>query len=370
MFVDEVDIHVQAGGGGNGCMSFRREMRVPREHISLVPNGVEEAGVNSGGATWRNTLGLAAGQLLVVKVANVTAYKDHATLLRAWKLVQDTFALWSDRQAPRLGAAVSFYAIFSITPLVLMAILVAGWFLGETFARLEFLDQLGALLGERAADAVETMIAAAEDSDKGPLAGITGALALFVGASGVFVELRNALDVIHGTKRGRDGFVSWFVRGRLWSFALVLAVGFLLLVSLIASAIIAAMGGWLTTLFPVLGFVAIGLNMTLSLAIMTVLFGMLMRWLPSERQPWRSVWAGAVLSSVLMQGGKELLGYYLGRAAFSDAFGAAGSLVVLVMWIYYTVQVFLLGAAFNEVRSQHRAPSARGSALPARPVTS
>src|SRR5688572_5649561 len=273
---------------------------------------------------------------------------------RAWHLLLDTFALWSDRQAPRLGAAVAFYAIFSVTPLVLMAILVAGWFLGASFARLEFLDQLSGLLGERAANAVETMIDAAQESDKGPLAGITGALALFVGASGVFVELRNALDIIHGTKRGRDGFVSWFVRGRLWSFALVLAIGFLLLVSLIASATIAAMGGWLTAMFPVLGFVAIGLNITLSLAILTVLFGMLMRWLPSERQSWRSVWAGAVLSSVLMQCGKELLGYYLGRAAFSDAFGAAGSLVVLVMWIYFAVQVFLFGAAYNETRAQGR----------------
>jgi membrane protein len=277
---------------------------------------------------------------------------------KAWRLVQETFAVWSDRQAPRLGAAVAFYAIFSITPLVLMAVLVAGAFLGVTFARLEFLNQLAGLLGQGAADAVETMIKTAErSSDKAPWAGITGAIALFVGASGVFVELRNALDVMHGTKRGRDGFVSWFVRGRLWSFALVLAVGFLLLVSLIASAIISAMGTWLTALFPVFGFIALGLNLLLSLAILAVLFAMLMRWLPTQRQPWRSVWGGAVLASVLLEIGKELLGLYLGRAAFSDAFGAAGGLVVLVMWIYYAVQVFLFGAAFNEVRAKKHEPA-------------
>jgi membrane protein len=269
----------------------------------------------------------------------------------AWRLLLATFSLWSDREAPRLGAAVAFYAIFSISPLVLMAVLVAGMFLGANFARLEFLDQLAGLLGEGAAKAVETMMNAGEKSAaKGPWAAVTGTAALFVGASGVFVELRNALDAVHGTKRGRDGFVSWFIRGRLWSFALVLAIGFLLLVSLIASAVIAAMGGWLTAMFPVLGYVAIALNLLLSLAILAVLFGMLMRWLPTERQPWRAVWAGAALASVLLEIGKELLGLYLGRAAFADAFGAAGSLVVVVMWIYFAVQVFLFGAAFNEVR--------------------
>ena len=274
---------------------------------------------------------------------------------KTWSLLRATFDLWSVRQAPRLGAAVSFYAIFSVTPLVLMAVIVAGAFLGAQFARLEFLDQLSGLLGSRAADAVETMMdAAVKSSDKSPWAGVTGAVALFVGASGVFIELRNALDAIHSTPRGRDDFISWFVRGRLWSFALVLAVGFLLLVSLIASAIIAAMGAWLTALFPVLGFVAIALNLLLSLSILALLFAMLMRWLPTRRRPWRSVWPGALLASVVLEIGKELLGFYLGRAAFSDAFGAAGSLVVLVMWIYFAVQAFLLGAAFNEVRMKKK----------------
>lgn len=283
----------------------------------------------------------------------VSSHLAGETLKQALKLMRAAYGLWSNRQAPRLGAAIAFYAIFSISPLVLTALLVAGAVLGAQFARIEFLDQLSALLGSRAADAVETILAAAEkSSDKSSWAAVTSAVALFVGASGVFIELRYALDSIHATKRQRGDFVSWFVHGRLWSFALVLAVGFLLLVSLIASAIIAAMGSWLTTLFPVLGFVAIGLNLLLSLAILTALFAMLMRWLPTKRQTWRSVWTGAVLSSVLLQAGKELLGLYLGRAAFADAFGAAGSLVVLVMWIYFAVQVFLFGAAFNEVRAR------------------
>jgi membrane protein len=145
------------------------------------------------------------------------------------------------------------------------------------------------------------------------------------------------------------------VHGRLWSLALVLAVGFLLLVSLLASAIIAATAGWLTAAFPVLGFIARMIDILFPLATLTLLFGLLMRWLPTRRQPWRSVWGGALLAAVLLSVGKHLLGLYLGRAAFADPFGAAGSLVVLVMWVYYAVQVFLLGACFNEVRLAERA---------------
>lgn len=274
---------------------------------------------------------------------------------RTWKLVRSSFALWSDRQAARLGAAVAFYSIFSLTPLLMIAVLIAGVFVGTDFARQEFLDQLAGLVGDKAAAAVEAMMQASAESDKGAFAGITSAVTLLIGASGVMFELRKSLDAIHRSES--PGGLSWFVRGRLWSVALVFAVGFLLLVSLIASAIFAAMAGWLTTNFPVLGVLAEATNLLLSLALLSALFALLMRWLPTERQAWRSVWPGAVLAAVLLSVGKHLLGLYLGRAAFSDSFGAAGSLVVMVMWVYYSVQVFLLGAAFNEVRSGARGKS-------------
>ena len=266
----------------------------------------------------------------------------------AWKLVRATVSLWSERNAARLGAAVAFYSIFSLTPLVMIAVLFAGAFVGTDFARQEFLGQLAGLMGQNAAGAVEGLLNAYMKSNKGTLAGMTGAVTLLIGATAVLFELRNALDAIHAPK-AQDG-ISWFVRGRLWSLALVFAVGFLLLVSLIASAVFAALSGWVTAYFPVLGFVAEWANVLLSLVLLVGLFGLLMRWLPSERQPWRQVWPGALLAAVLLNIGKHLLGMYLGRAAFSDSFGAAGSLVVLVMWVYYSVQVFLLGAAFNEVR--------------------
>lgn len=275
---------------------------------------------------------------------------------RTWKLIRASFELWSDRYAARLGAAIAFYSIFSLTPLVMIAVLIAGVFVGTDFARQEFLDQIAGLMGPKAAGAVDAMMTASAESDKGGIAGITSVVTLLIGASGVLFELRKALDAIHRSES--PGGLSWFVRGRLWSFALILAVGFLLLVSLLASAVFAAMSEWLTAYFPVLGFLAKWLNAILSLVLLAALFALLMRWLPTQRRTWRSVWPGALLAAVLLSVGKHLLGLYLGRAAFSDSFGAAGSLVVLVMWIYYSVQVFLLGAAFNEVRGAERGEGA------------
>jgi membrane protein len=285
-------------------------------------------------------------------------------LRRPWKLVRASFALWSERYAARLGAAIAFYSIFSLTPLVMIAVLIAGVFVGTDFARQEFLEQISGLMGDKAANAIDTMMSASVKSDKGGWAAITSALTLLIGASGVLFELRKALDAIHRSES--PGGLSWFVRGRLWSFALILAVGFLLLVSLLASAIFAAMSDWLTAYFPVLGFLAKWLNALLSLVLLAALFALLMRWLPTERQTWGSVWPGALLAAVLLSVGKHLLGLYLGRAAFSDSFGAAGSLVVLVMWIYYSVQVFLLGAAFNEVRQAERHEAADRRRIPDR----
>jgi membrane protein len=285
-------------------------------------------------------------------------------LRRPWKLASGSVNLWSDRQAMRLGAAIAFYSIFSLTPLIMIAVLIAGLFVGTDFARQEFLDQIAGLMGPKAAGAIDAMMTASVQSDKGIVAGIVSIGTLLLGASGVLFELRKALDAIHNTES--PGGLSWFVRGRLWSFALVLAVGFLLLVSLLASAVFAAMSEWLTTYFPVLGFVAQWANVLLSLGLLTALFGLLLRWLPSQRQTWHSVWPGAVLAAVMLTVGKHLLGLYLGRAAFSDSFGAAGSLVVLVMWIYYSVQVFLLGAAFNEVRLQEGDKSTERRKVPSR----
>lgn len=305
----------------------------------------------------------------MAEASEVTAGKS--AVGRAWWHVKAAIGLWLERGSARLGAAVAFYSIFSLAPLLVIAVHLAGLVLGSDFARDQFLDQIAALMGDRTAAVVDTMIDAALKSDNGGWAGTISLVTLFIGATGVLVELRNALDAIHRTKQ--EGGLSAMVRARLWAFALVLAIGFLLLVSLIASSIIAATGVWIIARYPALAVITILLNWTLSLSILSALFGLLLRWLPSQRQSWSSVWPGAIVASVLMTVGKELLGLYLGRAAFSDAFGAAGSLVVLVMWVYYSVQVFLFGAAFNEVRIQVRRPhgapigTAYGGAAPQNP---
>jgi len=278
---------------------------------------------------------------------------------RMWHTTKDAAYLWMDRGSARLGAAVAFYSIFSLAPLMMIAVNLAGTFLGPDFAREQFLAQVAGLMGDKTAAVVDTMIDAALQSNKGGWAGVTSAVTLFIGATGVLVELRNALDAIHRTKL--EGGLSAMVRARLWALALVLAIGFLLLISLIVSSIIAALGAWIIDRYPVLAVLTVLLNWAFSLTLLSALFGVLMRWLPSQRQTWSSVWPGAIVAAVLMTVGKELLGLYLGRAAFSDAFGAAGSLVVLVMWIYYSVQVFLFGAAFNETRTEGRKERERAS---------
>lgn len=270
--------------------------------------------------------------------------------LRAiWHLARRTFTLWTDREGARLGAAIAFYSIFSLTPLLMVAILIAGMVLGAESAREQLLEQLTEMIGANGARGISDLIDAARMSDRGRTAGMVSLATLLVGATGVFAELRNAIDVMHGTQPASG--LGWLVRARLWSFALVLGVGFLMLVSLILSALVAAMGDYMTARFPVLGFVALTLNAVLPLVILGALFALLMRWLPTRRLSWRRVWRGAVLASVLFQAGKEVLGWYLGRAAFAGAFGAAGSLVIVVMWIYYSAQVFLIGVAFNEAWS-------------------
>jgi membrane protein len=263
-------------------------------------------------------------------------------------LLKRVFASWNSDGGPRLGAAIAFYAVFSLAPLLAMAVLVAGTFMGLDTARAQFLGQVGGLVGESGSATLGHMIDSAMVDGKGWLAAGIGLLTLFIGTTGVFLELRNALDFIFRHERARG--LSRMVRARLTSFALVLAVGFLTLVSLMASAALAAFGTTLSERFPVLAGVAIMVNALLPLALITVLFGMLMRWLPSARLSWRKVLPGAFFSAALFELGKQLLGLYLGRAAFSSAFGAAGALVVVMMWVYYCAQVLLLGAEYNKVR--------------------
>jgi membrane protein len=274
------------------------------------------------------------------------------SLRTAWGTFIAVLTAWSNDQCHRLGASIAFYAIFTLAPLLAMAVLVAGFFMGVEVVRPQFLQQVGTLVGDDAARTMGNLIDAALVNARGGLAAAIGLATLAIGASAVFVEMRSALDIIHSYKGA--GGLSWFVRARLTSFALVLAIGFVTLASLVLSAVLSAFAEYLSRASPALGFFAAGLNVIVPLAMISILFMLLMRYLPTERQPWSSVWPGAVLAAILFEIGKHVLGVYLGRFAFVTAFGAAGSVVVIVIWVYYCAQVLLIGAEYNKVRSSRR----------------
>jgi membrane protein len=250
-----------------------------------------------------------------------------------------------------MGAALAFYTLFSVAPILIIALAIAGWVFGPHTAETELLAQLQALTGSAGADALRNLLNSAHYSDKKGLAAAVGVVTLVVGATSVFGELQHALDVIWGTPQRKRDDAGWWklVRTRLLSFGMVLGVGFLLLVSLIASAVLAALGGWLESQFGGLQIVLPVLDVAASFGMTVVLFAMIYKYVPHETIAWRDVWIGAVVTALLFTIGKSLIGLYLGRSSFNGAYGAAGSLIVLLLWIYYSAQIFLLGAEFTHV---------------------
>jgi membrane protein len=249
-----------------------------------------------------------------------------------------------------MGAALAFYTLLSVAPILIIALAIAGWVFGPHTAETEVLAQLQELTGSAGADALRNLLTSAHYSDKKGLAAVVGIVTLVVGATSVFGELQHALDVIWDTK-DRSTDAGWWrlVRTRLLSFGMVLGVGFLLLVSLIASAVLAAFGGWMESKFSGLQIVLPLLDIAVSFGMTVVLFAMIYKYVPHEDIAWRDVWIGAVVTAFLFTIGKSLIGLYLGRSSFNGAYGAAGSLIVLLLWIYYSAQIFLLGAEFTRV---------------------
>jgi membrane protein len=247
-----------------------------------------------------------------------------------------------------MGAALAFYTLFSVAPILIIALAIAGWVFGPHTAETELLSQLQALTGNAGADALRNLLNSAQHSNKKGLAAVVGIVTLVIGATSVFGELQHALDIIWGTPdRSKDAGWWKLIRTRLLSFGMVLGVGFLLLVSLIASAVLAAFGGWLESKFAGLQIVLPVLDVAVSFGMTVVLFAMIYKYVPHESVAWRDVWIGAVVTAFLFTIGKSLIGLYLGRSSFNGAYGAAGSLIVLLLWIYYSAQIFLLGAEFT-----------------------
>jgi membrane protein len=252
---------------------------------------------------------------------------------------------WMADGGPRLGATVAFYSLFALAPLLVVATAVAGAVFGLDDVRREFTAQMAGLIGDEAARGLGSMISSAWKPDTGLLAGLVGIATLLVGATGVLVELRNALNTMLHLPDRKHSAITTFLHARIAALALVLGFGFLLIISLMLSTLLATLGGWLPDRYPEFKVLLGMLDAAVSLAVLTAAFAAIVRWLPSETPSWRIVGISAVASAVLFTVGKYLVGIYLARAAFVSAYGAAGSLAVILVWIYFTSQLMLLAVA-------------------------
>ena len=279
-------------------------------------------------------------------------------------MVRAAIGAWSDDYAPSMGAAIAYYSLFSVAPLVLIAVAIAGIVFGEDAARGEIVGQLSGLVGDTGARAIEGLLKDVREPAHGLLAAAAGGVALFVGATSVFGELQNALDRIWRVPRAPGGWnVLELLKARALSFGMVLGIGFLLLVSLLAGAAVVALERWWSPWFGGWQVLAHALDLALGWVLTTLAFALLYKIVPRARVAWGDVWVGAIVTAALFVVGKFAIGLYLGRAAFASAFGAAGSLVVLLAWTYYAAQIFLLGAEFTWVYARtcgslagHRGP--------------
>ncbi|MBV9497382.1 MAG: YihY/virulence factor BrkB family protein [Acidobacteria bacterium] len=262
-------------------------------------------------------------------------------------LFKQTFQEFLSDKVPRLGAALAYYTIFSIAPLLLIAIAIAGLVFGREAAQNGITHQLGSVLGTTAAKAVNDMVANAAKPKSGAIATIVGVVTLLLGASGVFGQLKDALNTIWDVEPEKSGGIFAMVKERFLSMAMVFGVGFLLLVSLVIDAAISAASDRFIP--DSIATVAQLIQLVLSLGIVTLLFAMMFRYLPDIRIAWHDVWFGAALTSLLFVIGKFGLGIYLTKSAVDSSYGAAGSLVVLLLWIYYSAQILLFGAEFTQV---------------------
>jgi membrane protein len=270
-------------------------------------------------------------------------------LRKVARLLKSAGIEWSNDNAPRLGASLSYYTIFSLAPVLLMVISVASLALGAKAAQGKIVAQLSGLLGDEAAKAIQAMLEKASLHGGGVLATIIGFVTLIVGATGVMVELQDALNTVWKVvaKPGRG--LKGIIRDRLLSFGIVLGFGFLLLVSLVLSAAVALVDSWIGGVIP--GWVIVGyvLSYGLSLGLVALVLAAIFKILPDVKITWRDVWVGALVTSVLFHLGKFGISLYISKASVASTFGAAGSLAVLLVWVYYSSQIVLFGAEFTRV---------------------
>lgn len=266
-----------------------------------------------------------------------------------WTLLKDTYHQWSEDKASRLAAALSYYTIFSLAPLLVIAIAITGLVYGQQAAQNQIVGQIQGLVGHNGAQAIQTMIEGARKPSTSIIATIIGIILLLFGAAGLFGQLQDALNTIWEVTPKPNQGVWAMIKERFLSFTMVLGIGFLLLVSLVISATLSALGVFITGLLPGMDILLQVVNFVVSFAVVTFLFAMIFKYLPDAEIAWRDVWLGAIVTAFLFTVGKFLIGLYLGRSSVTSSYGAAGSLVVILLWVYYSGQILFFGAEFTQV---------------------
>jgi len=278
-------------------------------------------------------------------------------LKAGWELLKLTFTEWTNDNAFELSAALAFYTIFSIAPVLLIAVGVASFFFTPDAATDQIVGEMEQMIGAQGANAVRQVIESSRGFGKGIWAVSVGIVTLITGATAVFGELQSALNQIWDVKAKPDrGVIMSFVVDRLRSFSIAVCVGFLLLVSLVISAVISGLQNYMNNWLPGIPWVWQTANVVSSFLVIAVLFAMIYKFLPDVVISWKDVWIGAAVTAVLFTAGKYLIGIYLGRTATTSAFGAAGSLVVLLFWVYYSALISFLGAEFTQVYARRYGP--------------
>jgi membrane protein len=304
-----------------------------------------------------------------------------------WPLVKQAASAWVADYAPSMGAALSYYSVFSLAPLLLIVISVAGLVFGQDAVRGELFEQLSGLLGADAAQAIEGLLASVSKPAEGIASTLIGVVLLLIGATTVFGELQDALDRIwRAPARDRTGGLWGLLRARLLSFGMILGIAFLLMVSLVFSAAVAALGKWWSAAFGSWEVLAQWVNLVLGFVLTTGVFAMIYKIMPRVRVQWHDVWIGAAVTALLFTIGRFLIGLYIGKSGVASGFGAAGSLIVVFIWVYYSAQIFLIGAEFTwvyattfgsmrqltarpEDKTTEKLPNAVASPAPAEPPT-
>jgi membrane protein len=282
-----------------------------------------------------------------------------------WSMARETVAAWQADFAPSMGAGLAYYTAFSLAPLLVIVIAIAGLVFGTDAASGYVYAQLSDLLGRPGAQAVRNMVEHAGRTEEGVLAPMIGVVLLLVGATTVFAELQSDLDRIWKAPAAKHASGIWnLLRRRLLSFGLIVTIGFLMLVSLVVSAALSALGKWWSNALGEAAWLLQAIDFLVSLGVISVMFALMFKVLPRVKIGWRDVWVGAIATALLFAIGKFLVALYIGQSRVASSFGAAGSLVVVLVWVYYSAQIFLLGAEFTWVYA-HRAGSRRGQDRPA-----